>query len=690
MLKRGRLTLATLLGITGYAITVLGFVFMFLLLLATRKRSLQRTILLLLAAFTSVWALSAALQIEYQLALSQHLATETLRNSSWFLLLISLLADKQNIWQVITLNFTTKLLAGFLLLIVILEFTYPWFLWLSFRNTVLLYLAQSIIGLWLIEQLFRRTDRNSRWEIKPLCLGLGLSFAYDFALYANGILSNTLDTGFWYGRGWVALLTLPLILLTTRRIKNGSTRVYVSRDVVYHSTLLMVAGSYLLIMAISGYYIRYVGGTWGDMAQNVFFALSSLILVSLFLSDSLRRNLKVLITKHFYANKYEYRQEWMNFSSILKEETQSPYQVALNALTRPFQCEYAILATMEGNRLKPQCYSHPNAKVYELDDTLEALAASAINHSWIVDIGELKQGNTKTPFPYNSQAVSKVVTFSHIVPIISKNGISSAVFLSPPKSTHQLNWEDRDLMWAISSQLAFYLNLYHSNQALAENQQFDAFNRMSAFLAHDLKNILAQLQLLAKNGKQHRNNPEFIDDAFETIDSAVLRLTKVVDHLRKKNQPDNINVSETFSLDTVIQSVCNNRKVNLPAPDYISHNPEPIFITADKERFCNVLSHIIQNAQEATNEEGSVMVESNKEEQYYTIRITDNGIGMSADFIEDRLFKPFDTTKGNSGMGIGAYDAKKLIEQLKGYIDVQSEPGKGSCFTMRIPIPIPG
>lgn len=127
--------------------------------------------------------------------------------------------------------------------------------------------------------------------------------------------------------------------------------------------------------------------------------------------------------------------------------------------------------------------------------------------------------------------------------------------------------------------------------------------------------------------------------------------------------------------------------MNLPAPDYISHNPEPIFITADKERFCNVLSHIIQNAQEATNEEGSVMVESNKEEQYYTIRITDNGIGMSADFIEDRLFKPFDTTKGNSGMGIGAYDAKKLIEQLKGYIDVQSEPGKGSCFTMRIPIP---
>lgn len=55
---------------------------------------------------------------------------------------------------------------------------------------------------------------------------------------------------------------------------------------------------------------------------------------------------------------------------------------------------------------------------------------------------------------------------------------------------------------------------------------------------------------------------------------------------------------------------------------------------------------------------------------------------MDQDFIDTRLFKPFDTTKGNAGMGIGAYDAKTYIESIGGKISVQSEPGKGSCFTL--------
>lgn len=238
-------------------------------------------------------------------------------------------------------------------------------------------------------------------------------------------------------------------------------------------------------------------------------------------------------------------------------------------------------------------------------------------------------------------------------------------------------------MWAISKQLSVFLNLYRSNQVLAENQQFDTFNRMSAFLAHDLKNILAQLQLLAANGKQHKNNPEFIDDAFDTIDASIARLTKVVNHLRKKELQEV--TTNKFELAEAIQQACNNRISQLPVPIFSNNTNKTAWLSGDQERFINVLTHLIQNAQEATPADGQVEICVSVEDEQFIITIEDTGCGMDEEFIATRLFKPFDTTKGNSGMGIGAYDAKKMVEQLNGYISVKSAHGVGSTFTLTLP-----
>ncbi|WP_413284621.1 XrtA/PEP-CTERM system histidine kinase PrsK [Vibrio sp. MA40-2] len=672
-----------LFGVAGYTLTSLGFLFLFLLLLTTKQHSLQRRILLSSFSLGSLWALSSALQIQYQYSLIQHLASETVRNLSWFLLLASALTDKKRLSALLISDPIVRAISLFFSLILLFELAYPWLLWLDYRHILMLHLTQSVIGLWLIEQLYRRTERHHRWAIKPLCLGLGMTYAYDFSLYANALLTNNIDTGFWYGRGWVTLLTLPFILLTTRRVKHWSTRVYVSRDVVYQGTLLLVAGAYLLVMAMAGYYIRYAGGSWGSAAQNIFFALSGLLLASLFLSEVLRRKLKVFITKHFYANKYEYREEWMRFASVLEENIDSPYQIALNAMIRPFDCEYGMLATVQSGKLKKQACYNLNIDYKPNEQILRDLAKEAIGQRWIIDINELKQDNSKIPVKFDAQQLSELNCFSYIVPIISQTGIDSACFISKPTSTHSLNWEDRDLMWAISKQLSVYLNLYNTNQTLAENQQFDTFNRMSAFLAHDLKNVLAQLQLLSKNATRHRHNPEFIDDAFETIDSSVARLTKVVNHLKKKNI--DVNFNETFNLNHLVEQVCTERSVSNPIPSFISHASSDISITSDKERFGSTIAHIIQNAQEATPNQGWVRVSTSISNNFYTICIEDNGQGMSDEFVEHRLFKPFDTTKGNSGMGIGAYDAKKMIEQLGGYVEVQTSPGKGAKFSLHIP-----
>ncbi|MDC0609971.1 PEP-CTERM system histidine kinase PrsK [Vibrio sp.] len=673
-----------LLGSVGYITSSVGFLFLLLLLLTTTQKSLQKYILLFCAAASSIWALNSALYFHYTYSVLSFLPIETLKNLCWFILLISTFSSSSSIRGLIRDNQISRLILVLLIIVSGIEISYSWVAWLPFRYILLIHLSLSALGLWLVEQLFRRTSKADRWTIKPLCLGLGMAYAYDFALFSNAVLTNRIDMLFFYGRGWITIVTIPLIIMTIRRVKHWSARIYVSREVVYSSTLLTVAGVYLLIMAITGYYIRYIGGDWGSMLQNVFFALSGLILASLFTSEVFRRKLRVFITKHFYANKYEYREEWIKFASVLEENVESPYQVSLNAMIRPFDSERGMLAVLEEGKFKKKAFFNLDESYPDSDEVLRQLSLNSIKHHWILDIQAMKNNRSKVPFEFSTEALQNITTFDYIVPISDNNILNGVCLISAPTSTHTLNWEDRDLMWAISKQLTVYLSLYNTNQTLAENQQFDTFNRMSTFLAHDLKNILAQLQLLAKNGKRHRDNPDFIDDAFETIDSAVIRLTKVVDHLKKKNL--DVTPNKEFELNDIVHDACLSQASFLPNPIFQSKLKDKIMITTDQERFRNIIIHLIQNAQDATPSDGLIAVTTTRTDEHYHVSIEDSGSGMSEEFIENRLFKPFDTTKGNSGMGIGAYDAKKFIAELGGFIDVHSSEGKGSVFNIYIPL----
>jgi putative PEP-CTERM system histidine kinase len=220
--------------------------------------------------------------------------------------------------------------------------------------------------------------------------------------------------------------------------------------------------------------------------------------------------------------------------------------------------------------------------------------------------------------------------------------------------------------------------------ALAESQQFDTFNRMSAYLVHDLKNVLAQLQLMSKNAVKHKHNPEFIDDAFETVDSAANRLAKVVAHLSKKQRVDT--VVAPFGLKAALEQVEQSRSISKPVPQLEFTLSDDFELVGDQERFINVVSHLVQNAQDATSEHGLISIRAGKQSNECLIEIQDNGEGMSVEFIDTRLFKPFDTTKGNAGMGVGAYDAKRFVEELGGHIQVTSNVGEGSLFKLYLPI----
>jgi putative PEP-CTERM system histidine kinase len=244
-----------------------------------------------------------------------------------------------------------------------------------------------------------------------------------------------------------------------------------------------------------------------------------------------------------------------------------------------------------------------------------------------------------------------------------------------------MTYEDRDLLRMAGRHVATLLAQQAADRRLAESRQFDAFNRFAAFVMHDLKNSVAQLQLLTSNAARHRHNPEFIDDAFVTIENAAARISRLIAQLQSRDTRTThrvIDVRQT--LETAVARCSGN------SPQPLLEMPQGNWgVEADPERLAAVFEHVLRNAQEAAGAAGEVRVQLEHADDRVAVTISDTGAGMDPDFIRDRLFRPFDSTKGSSGMGVGAYQARAYVIELGGTVEVRSAPGSGTLFIIRIP-----
>jgi putative PEP-CTERM system histidine kinase len=256
------------------------------------------------------------------------------------------------------------------------------------------------------------------------------------------------------------------------------------------------------------------------------------------------------------------------------------------------------------------------------------------------------------------------------------------VLANSPAQNH-FNWEDSDLVKTAGRQVAVHLAQLESSQALAEAKQFEARNRMSSYVMHDLKNLIAQLSLVVTNAGKHKHNPRFMEDAIATVDNSVQKMNRLLEHLRSDSkQPQE---TESIELCEVLAEVVQMMSSGKPVPT-LDCQARGISILADQDRFGAIIGHLIRNAQDATPDDGRVIVRLFKRNVHATIEVQDNGCGMDSDFIKDRLFRPFDSTKGKAGMGIGVYETRDYIHKLGGDLEVISRVGEGSTFRIRLPI----
>jgi putative PEP-CTERM system histidine kinase len=670
------------LGLFGYSLASAAYFVFALLIFAARNNTTLARWVLISTLVTIIANVVAAMQIKLGFSLQWAMFADAFKIACWSLLIVLCNTEHRSFKAIIANHYIRQYVSIWGMLMLVCWLT-SYLLNYSYEYIFLLFIVLNLWSLVLLEQLYRSANSQVRWAIWPMVIALASVAIFDFILYAQATMVDGVDFDFWFSRGYISLIIVPLLLISTRRIRNGSVRIFVSRHVVFYSSMLMIAGIYLLVMALAGYVINYIGGEWGSVVSIGFLMLGSLVLVALLITESLRRKLKVFIAKNFFANKYEYRDEWLNLiGKIETTNAESYYQMATQIMMSKVDAHGgAILKKVTDQRFSVQ-YCENITFDDSFNDQLIQCSTFCQQQGWIIDIDEYKQTPTIYPNLSLNLPLIDANNIRIVVPIFIGKAFYGMFFLAGKNEIKQLNWEDRDLLFAISKQLGNFISLHEANDKLAESKQFDAFNRMSAFLVHDLKNVQAQLALISTNAKKHGDNPEFIVDVFETVESATERLSKVLSQLRNKKMAQS--ESQLVDIAKLISSVVEQRNISLPLVTFEKINGCEMAIHS--ETFHSVLNHLIQNAQEATNKQGWVKVQLTQQDNHIGIKISDNGCGMSADFINNRLFKPFDTTKGNAGMGIGVFEAKQFVEGIAGIIKVESIEDKGTVFIIDLPI----
>ena len=688
-------TIAAIAGSFG----ALAFLALFTLLLVAARDTAIGRFLMAACAATALWFAAQALYFQFgariQIAPSLILQLEFLRDLTWIAFFARLLANVGDAGYHRGIRLGTILLSaaaiGGALLPEFSELTIAGVhisaaltRKLVFSNALLVALGVLV----LIEQVFRNTSRDSRWALKHLCFGVGFVFAYDFYLYADAVLFNRLDTVLLSARGAVNALAVPMIAISAARNRQWEIKIFVSRHVVFHAVVLTAAGAYLMLMAAAGYYIQSIGGEWGRALTTAFFSAAILLLLTLIFSTQLRSRIRLFLATHFYRNKYEYGEEWLKFTQALARTTLEPN--ALNNTILTAVCDIVDSpggmlwhVTASGSYAVAASNSMYQDRQFEFsaNDAFVRDMATAPQICDLTDEAQVEDGRLANA-PRWLLDMSRIAL---IVPIVHGDELLAILALSTSRSNQRFDAEDFNLLGTVARQAASYLALVRATDALSEARQFETFNRLSAFLVHDLKNVVAQLSLIGSNARKHRHNPEFVDDAFNTVDDAVVKMKRMLASLRHRQAESDIASDDVVELCDLLEAAVASRREALPSPRFL--RPEQsIRVRASGDHLSSVVQHLLQNAIDATAENGQVTVELLREESEVRIKITDTGCGMDRDFIHNRLFKPFDTTKGKAGMGIGAYESRHLISSMHGELLVDSKPGVGTQFTIVLPL----
>ncbi len=552
------------------------------------------------------------------------------------------------------------------------------------------YVSLYVVGLALVllhlENLYRHAERITRWKIKFLIVGVFAAFACQIVAGSFALLYGFIhplhpligSLGFLVGEGMIAFSLVRHRLL--------DVDIFVSRYVVYRSLTLALVGGYLLSLGIVGEISRELDIKL-DLVTGAFLAILGAVAVSLLLlSENVRRRVQRSIHTHFYKHKYDYRVEWMEYTRRLSHAT-APPEIAAQTVNRILEVMWVHQAAMYMVGDSPSHMTLMHHVNYEaLPSTLElspTILQTLQMHAKRVP-STTDQDETSDITAGLARQLLGDVPVGRLVPIAALDTLVGLLIVGLEVSGKPFGVDDRDLLEAVAAQAgALILNARLSQEA-SEGRELQVLARLSAFVAHDLKNMVSMLSMLVENAKLHMAKPEFQADAIRTMGNVTGKMRTLLATFtsptgRAETQARSISLAPT--VETWIREIGTQAPSRVHIETRLGWASE---VQVDPEQFRSVIQNLVLNGIEAIPNEGTILVETFQENGQATLTVTDTGRGMTQEFIQKRLFRPFQTTKSR-GLGIGLYQCRHIIQSFGGTLIAESREGKGTRMIIRLP-----
>ncbi|SEH18678.1 putative PEP-CTERM system histidine kinase [Sphingopyxis sp. YR583] len=548
-------------------------------------------------------------------------------------------------------------------------------------------LIVAIGGLLVIDGGVRHASAGQRMPVMAVAGGFAMLWAYELNVQLIGALTGKIASTLIALLPAIALLILPVYVVAALDI--GRERMRLSRTAATRTLILLGAAAYLIVIALTGAVARVAGGDYAELAQ----AISLVVVIGaggvMLASSRSRAWLSVMISKHFFEHRYDYRAEWMRFTATLGqgakgdggEDDRNLHRRVAKALAELTGSPGALLmlpGASGGFRVAEQWHWPDGASEDAMLSLRSAFMLQETQH--IVDLDAERRGQAGADLAIPDWLIADSRAWV-MVPVLHFQRMIAIVILHRPPVSRALDWEDLDVLRIAGQQAASYLAESQSQQALSEARRFDEFNRRFAFIMHDIKNLASQIGLLARNAERHADKADFRADMVETLKISAGRLSDLLVRLAPRERGPAVEAGRTM-VEPVLQEIAAEMRARRVL--FVGCQAG-LSAWADAGAIRQIVQHLVANAIDASEAGTPVQVIAVAEHGRARIDVIDQGSGMTREFIRSELFKPFVSTK-ESGFGLGAFEALQIAQAMGGGVEVESERGKGSSFTLWLPL----
>ncbi|MEZ4525899.1 MAG: PEP-CTERM system histidine kinase PrsK [Desulfobacterales bacterium] len=564
------------------------------------------------------------------------------------------------------------------------QILYPDSLLFFFSN--LSVLLSMLVMAWQLEIFWKKLSDRQRWEYKFFAVGSWLICGLFVWMGAHRFTCHRMNSGHFHLLSAILVFAWLLIFYAVIRHRMLNRKFFVSRKVVYASVAPLVFGIWLIAIGLISLVMKICNFQFYFVFQCLLIVAGIVFLCLMAVSGKVRHSVRYFISTHFYINKYEYRDEWLYFSRLLQgaisetEIADALHQVMVKSLYTVGIFIWLGDGEKGYDLILHKGIAEEKKGQYRFSPDHPLLSCLRTNTYYYAETAE-----QKLPlFPENTdEKQSQQILPVLFMPMIMGEKMVGIVGLAREFTGGSYGPDDFDLLSAICTQAASAIMAARMAEAAATYRQQEAWDAMSAFILHDVKNAAGMLSLLRRNAPENMDNPEFQEDMLATLEDALKRMEKVQNRMAVLKK-DVVPVFREIELRKILEEECRKLERRLKGLAVRMECPERFSLTTDPELLMRVMENILLNAFEAGEGDTLVNIRILKKERYFLIIVEDNGPGISPELLPDKIFEPFYSTKAK-GSGIGLWQAKRLMTVLGGNIRVENCDSRGARFVILLP-----